>query len=755
MKRRWALLVVTAVLVALGIAAAAASGTGPHPKRGLFKAGAAVVSFAPPAFGKLKHDPANCATPAGTAYNGKRYFAFEEPYVDSKHDGHYDVGDPYVNCNHDGRWDGDTLGGGGNSPRFYNHIADRVGARALVISNGRTKIAIEVVDNEGLFNVFANRIRAKVRADGYHLSSIQISATHDESAPDTLGLGGVQPVISGTNEYFVTYLVQKAAVAIEQAYRRMVPAHIRYAEAKEPTNLRQCWSSYPFIDNQLMPVMQAVATNGHVIATLASVSQHAETLGFNGGSQKDPGSPTGATLDQENLWVSGDWPYWFRTALQKTYGGVGIEMAGSVGSVETPEVWSKPVPRTPQKFIDESHPAGCRTLFNTASGAKARPLGYYSETKALGYDLAGAVKHALHHGSAWSHTNTIWADTVSICVPVANALFKFAAVAGVFAERPAYGPGCKMRVTKATAGTSIRSNAAAWRIGDAEFIGAPGEVFPFTFFRGPVGPQDMNIPKDAMPPWPLPYMHTPWRFFDGLDNDMIGYIFPQGNDAGVPGQRAENPRSGTDRFGCGHSDDSESVNDKAGNIIGTALVGILAHIAGLPEAVVQGRYVLPDGKLSRNPLGTTDTIKCTRDRHHVRGRRPGSRGMGARPRRDQARGVDGPARPPPDRPPTATRAAGSTPGGPALARRVRQPEGAAESCEDPALAGGERTAARPRFLSCEKTPDRYRSGARRTDRLGVDRLRQARRRRPTNIRRCSAPARRSRASRPQPSERSG
>jgi hypothetical protein len=602
-------------MAALGwvITATAAGGTG-HVHRALFKAGAAVVTFTPPVAGKLGHDPANCGGASQVAYTGKRAFAFEEPYIDQNQDGHYDSGEPYLDCNHDGRWDGNTLGGGGNSPRFYDHVADQVGARALVISNGHRKIAIEVVDNEGLFNVFANRVRAKVRADGFHLNSIQISSTHDESAPDTIGLGGVQPVISGTNEYFVTYLVKKAALAIEQAYRKMAPAHIRYAQAREPSNLRQCWSSYPFIDNQLMPIMQAVGTNGRVIATLASVSQHTETLGFDGGSQADPGSPTHATLDQENLWISGDWPYWFRTALEKAYGGVGIEMAGSVGSVESPEVWSASVPHTPQQFIDESHPAGCRTLFNVPKSAKEKPLGYYSETKGLAYDLAGAVKQALHQGASWSQTNTMWADTVSICVPVANVLFKFAAVTGVFAERPAYAPGCHKREKGPTspggqtAGTSIKSDAAAWRIGDAEFIGAPGEVFPFTFFRGPVGPQDMNIAKYGMPPWPIPYMHTPWRFFDGLDNDMIGYIFPRGNDAGVPGQGPD-PNTSTDRFGCGHSDDSESANDQSGNIVGAALVKILRHF-GKPESVDRGRYVLPDGKLSRNPLGSTDTIKC-------------------------------------------------------------------------------------------------------------------------------------------------
>jgi hypothetical protein len=317
--------------------------------------------------------------------------------------------------------------------------------------------------------------------------------------------------------------------------------------------------------------------------------------------------------------VTADWPPWFTSALEHTYGGVGIEMAGAVGSVETPEVFSADFSRTPQRFIGEGHPAGCRTLFDAPAGATQTPLGYYAETKQLGETLAGAVESALSSGASWSQSSKIWAQTANVCVPVANALFKAAALGGVFAERPAYLPGCRrvermpVAPTGQTAGTSVQSQAAAWRIGDAEFIGAPGEVFPFTYFRGPVGPEDLNYPQYGMPAWPLPHMHTPWRFFDGLDNDMIGYIFPRGNDAGVPGQHVvKNPSaSGSDRFGCGHSDDSEAVNDKAGNIVGTALVGILTQHEDSPERIAQGRFVLPDGKLSRNPEGTTDTIKCT------------------------------------------------------------------------------------------------------------------------------------------------
>ena len=79
--------------------------------------------------------------------------------------------------------------------------------------------AVEVVDQEGLFNVYQERIRAKVRADGYRLSNVFISATHDESAPDSMGLGGVSQTTSGVNNYWASYLVDQAAKAIERAYR--------------------------------------------------------------------------------------------------------------------------------------------------------------------------------------------------------------------------------------------------------------------------------------------------------------------------------------------------------------------------------------------------------------------------------------------------------------------------------------------------------------------------------------------------------
>ncbi len=156
----------------------------------------------------------------------------------------------------------------------------------MVVAVGKRRFAVEVLDQEGLFDVYQQRIRAKLAADGYKLDGVFISANHDESAPDSLGLGGVDQVTSGVNDYWVNYMVAQSAGAIERADRTIVPATIRYTEVLEPSNVRQCWSSYPFVDDQRIPVLQAVDSRGRAIVTLASVSQHAETLGFNGGTPR-------------------------------------------------------------------------------------------------------------------------------------------------------------------------------------------------------------------------------------------------------------------------------------------------------------------------------------------------------------------------------------------------------------------------------------------------------------------------------------
>jgi len=91
----------------------------------------------------------------------------------------------------------------------------------------------------------------------------------------------------------------------------------------------------------------------------------------------------------------------------------------------------------------------------------------------------------------------------------------------------------------------------------------------------------MPDPSGSLPPWLLPHMHAPFRFVDGLAEDMLGYIFPAGNAVGNP-------------------------------------VGDRPQHGARSEQIVRGRYVLPSGLRSRDPLGGPE-IKCTSDQtfHHA------------------------------------------------------------------------------------------------------------------------------------------
>ncbi len=195
---------------------------------------------------------------------------------------------------------------------------------------------------------------------------------------------------------------------------------------------------------------------------------------------------------------------------------------------------------------------------------------------------------------------------------------------GVFAHKPGYNHDCTVASpvapNGASAGQALKSEVAAFRIGDGEFISIPGEVFPFTFLRGFLGPQDMQTPADPLPPWLIPHMHAPFRFIDGLGEDMLGYLFPSGNAVGIPSAANLNP-SDTDRFGCGHSDDSEATSAHAADSVGSALVRVLDAHEGVAETVVRGRYVLPGGVLSRDPLGGPE-LKCNVDTTFTGARRP-------------------------------------------------------------------------------------------------------------------------------------
>jgi hypothetical protein len=572
---------------------------------GGFVAGASVVDITPPLAATATSNPANCDT-TGT-YDGPHLFSLEEPYQDLNHNGRYD-GDPstggpepFLDCPTptangdvrppDGRWDGIYLGGGDGHDRLPTAVLDPVTARTIVVGNGARKISITVADNEGVFREIWELVRQKVRHDGgFGLDEMFMSSTHDESAPDTIGITGPNETTSGVDPFYVEFMVAQVARGIEQAAQNTQPATIRFGQI-HPDDLVPCWSSYPFVADESVGVMQARALSGAVIATLYNYGIHAEELGF---SQDD----------QDRLHLASDWHHFARAALETQYGGVAVAMAGAVGSVEMPKVFDGARSFVPSGEHSVPGNGGCRTIYDT-SGMFA-PYGYTLSNEARGERVAFWAGQALAAG-ADSRSTVIDFGRTSLFLPLDNILFQLGGTIGIFPYKDAYMNG--VLVPKGpnggASGNEFRTDVAWYTIGDGQFVTTPGEVFPFTYVHDFSGPDDLALPEfGPVHGWVMAALSGRWRFIEGLGEDMVGYIFPRSNavDVPTPAHFANDPGD-VDRFGCGHSDDGEAAAEAAGDLLNDAVLSLLPPSHKRADRVRVGRYVWPDGSLHRNPIG--------------------------------------------------------------------------------------------------------------------------------------------------------
>jgi hypothetical protein len=583
----------------LALLAATVLATAVSAQAAKFQVGASVADITPPLAATAPSNPANCDG-TGT-FDGPHLFSLEEPYKDMNANGRFDDGEPFVDCPTptaavgvrppDGRWDGIYLGGGNGHDRIPTTVLDPISARTIVVANGSRKIAITVADNEGVFREIWELVRQKVRADGgFGLDEMFMSSTHDESAPDTIGITGPVETTSGVDPFYVEFMIAQTALGIEDAAQHLTPATIRFGQI-HPDDLVPCWSSYPFVADESVGAMQARDRAGHVIATLLNYGIHAEELGF-------------SDDDQDRLHLSSDWPHFARVALEQQFGGVGVTMAGSVGSVEMPKVFDAPRSYLPTELHSVQGNGGCRTIYDT-SGSFA-PYGYLLSNEARGERLASWAAQALAAG-ADSRSSQIAFGRTSLFLPLDNVLFQIGGFLGVFPYKDSYQDGVLVphQPNGSATGNQFKTDIAWYTIGDGQFVTSPGEVFPFTYMHDFSGPDDLAIPENGpVHGWVMAALSRRWRFVEGLGEDMVGYIFPRSNAVDVPtAAHLANDPGDVDRFGCGHSDDGEAAAEGAGDILNDAILGLLPPVRAGQEKVRVGRYVWTDGSLHRNPIG--------------------------------------------------------------------------------------------------------------------------------------------------------
>lgn len=642
-----------ATRAAAAIAATIACGLLASPA-GAFEAGAANVDITPPSWTTASDAafvPVCGTTPAQVAelWPGPRQFAFEKPYLDSYHLGRYAPGDPYCDADHSGRYEAPYLAGGSGQNRWPTSVDPGNGphASAIVFRSATSRVAVVSVDSIGLFDVTMEQIRQQVHAADPAIEHVFISSTHDESAPDPIGLWGPNttelnekseapfPTSSGVDHYYMQFLAERVSSAVLSADHSRKHASLYAAIGSMPQNTQSCWSSYPYIDDQRLPVLQARDASGNVIVTLADVGTHAETLAF-------------SHIPQYTGMVSADWPGKMRAALEARWpGSVAVEVAGMVGSVETPTVYepqSTQVQRVPGALHGvPGNPNGCSSVYPepTSGTPVSEPHEFLG---AYGQSVADAVASTLGETAKPLSSTAITAQQQSLCVALENNYFAAAFAAGLFPERSRYSdqactietkpPGAAAPPSASAAAAPeepqpsyLKSGVGVLTVGPVQLAYSPGEVFPFTEIRGAIDEAQMPFPTNCYEPasesfycgTPLPM--TPWtsadmtrryRFLVGMGEDMIGYMFPPGNFVGGKGEVSQQPwasyenaskNEGHDRFGHGHADDAESVGPYSGLAVTNALQQLLSG-DGRPSTTVPGLYLDAGGHLSDSPFAS-------------------------------------------------------------------------------------------------------------------------------------------------------
>jgi hypothetical protein len=400
-------------------------------------------------------------------------------------------GDTWQDGNGNGRFDAVWMAGFQNR-RPAQGVHDDLWARAMVLDDGHTRLALVVLDAIGFGHDEVIRVR-RMLSETAGVDYVIVTSTHTHEAPDLLGLWGESEYQSGVDPAYMALVRKQAARVVEDAVAALRPAVLRFAEEPAAAADLVMDSRPPMVPDPGMQLLRAVdAETGQPLGTLVQWANHPETT-WSG-----------------NLLLSSDFPHFLREGMEKGVdvgdstvvpglGGICLYVNGSVGGLMT----TAPDFGIRDPFRD--------TVYVVPSFDKAR---------AQGQALALLATRALTDTTGVEQPSDLSEGNILLCartleLPLDNPLYRLAAGLGVL-DRGMSG------------WFRLRTEVAAWRLGPATFLHHPGELYPEILHGGIAAPAggDFSLPPQEVPPL-RSLMPGTYRFNVGLSNDEIGYVIPE------------------------------------------------------------------------------------------------------------------------------------------------------------------------------------------------------------------------------------
>lgn len=374
---------------------------------------------------------------------------------------------------------------GFGSNRKATKMHDPLKARAVVLSDGKQKIALVCADVIGLFNDVAQEVRRELTGFQY----VMVSSTHNHEGPDTMGLWGSSPFNSGVNPQYMTDLRANLVKAVRQAddNRKAVTARISVVPLPH------------LVEDNRLPVVKhddLVAIRfehaGKPVGILVQWNNHPETM------------------DSKNTELTADFVGYTVDELAKRQGCPVAYFTGTVGGLMTT----------------------LKVPLKNATGELLKD-GTWEKTQKLGHNVAIAADNALNTAKAVTLTPFVIKQQ-TIHIPVQNELYKLAWRAGVL-KRTFYvwdnnpTPLKPIESDDLTKAGSLKTELGYLKLGDVEIALIPGEIYPELVLGKVQDPADpgADFPDAPIEPSIYGQFTKQYKMLIGLANDEIGYIIPK------------------------------------------------------------------------------------------------------------------------------------------------------------------------------------------------------------------------------------
>ncbi len=371
--------------------------------------------------------------------------------------------------------------------RRATSVRDPLKARALVLRGGGRKVAFVCLDLVGFFHANVEHVRARLRGFDYVL----VSSTHVHEGPDTLGLWGSGPFVSGVDPDYLAFVERQAAKAVLDADSACKLATARIGTAHAPELLHD--GRLPIVKHdELVALEFRDVASGEPVGIVVQWNCHPETP------------------DSKSTEITSDYVATTVARLHERHRCPVVYLTGTVGGLMT-------------------------TLHVAVKGAdgKVLPEGSIAKMVRYGELLADVANRALGH-AAPLQLLPLEARSRPLFLPMDNKLYLLARQIGVLNREAFVWTGDSAHAEPVKSGDAdkricLKSEVAYLRLGELEVAAIPGEIYPELVLAKVQDPADpgADFPDAPVEPGVYAQLRGRHRMIVGLANDEIGYIIPK------------------------------------------------------------------------------------------------------------------------------------------------------------------------------------------------------------------------------------